>query len=69
MLIQQLYREIQTVADEKDGKLDNRVMFYGKTKEECEEKLTALVESIKAEKLVKNSPEKSQAVDVPLLAM
>ena len=69
LLIQQLYREILTVADEKDGKLDNRVMFYGKTKEECEEKLTALVESIKAEKLVKNSPEKSQDLDVPLLAM
>lgn len=28
LLIQQLYREILTVADEKDGKLDNRVMFY-----------------------------------------
>lgn len=29
LLIQQLYREILTVADEKGGSLDNRVMFYG----------------------------------------
>lgn len=28
LLIQQLYREILTVADEKGGALDNRVMFY-----------------------------------------
>ncbi len=28
LLIQQLYREILSVADEKGGKLDNRVMFY-----------------------------------------
>ena len=40
---------------------------YGKTKEECEEKLAALVESMKAEKLAQNSPEKTQDMDVPLL--
>jgi type IV secretion system protein VirD4 len=28
LIIQQLYREILSVADEKGGKLDNRVMFY-----------------------------------------
>lgn len=28
LLIQQMYREILTVADENGGKLDNRVMFY-----------------------------------------
>ena len=28
LMIQQLYREILSVADEKGGKLDNRVMFY-----------------------------------------
>lgn len=42
---------------------------YGKTKEECEEKLAALVESMKAEKLAQNSPEKTQDMDMPLLAM
>jgi len=33
---------------------------YGKTKEECEEKLAALVEAMKAEKLALNCPDKSQ---------
>lgn len=28
LILQQLYREILSVADEKDGKLDNRVMMY-----------------------------------------
>lgn len=42
---------------------------YGNTKEECEEKLAALVESMKAEKLAQNSPEKTRDMDMPLLAM
>ena len=42
---------------------------YGKTKEECEEKLAALVESMKTEKLAQNLPEKSQDMDVLLLTM
>jgi len=28
LIVQQLYREILSIADEKGGKLDNRVMFY-----------------------------------------
>ena len=42
---------------------------YGKTKEECEEKLATLVESMKTEKLAQNGPEKSQDMDVLLLTM
>lgn len=42
---------------------------YGKTKEECEVKLAALVESMKAEKLAQNSPEKKQDMDVSFLIM
>lgn len=42
---------------------------YGKTKEECEAKLMVLVESIKAEKLAESHPDRSQDIDIPLLAM
>ena len=42
---------------------------YGKTKEECEAKLMVLVESMKAEKLAESSPDRSQDMDMPLLAM
>jgi len=42
---------------------------YGKTKEECEEKLTDLVASMKAEKMVGYNPEKSQDLDMQILAM
>lgn len=42
---------------------------YGKTKEECEAKLTVLVESMKAEKVVENHPEISQDLTMPIFAM
>ena len=42
---------------------------YGKTKEECEAKLMVLVESMKAEKLAESNPDRSQDMDMPLLAM
>ena len=42
---------------------------YGKTKEECEEKLTALVVSMKAEKIAGNNPDKSQDLGMQILAM
>lgn len=42
---------------------------YGKTKEECEEKLTDLVASMKAEKMVGYNPDKSQDLGMSFLGM